>query len=118
MSVCLGVANDMTEILTKMKNDQQKIIADQCKEISKLKDMIEEMKFFLSSEDKLVSFEKIKGLEADLFNEKEHYKCLKQNYDDVFKFIDAKYGITFNDFMKWLVEKGSEVESEEVTWND
>jgi hypothetical protein len=32
-------------------------------------------------------FIEIKDLKAKLFNEQEHYKLLKENYDNVFKFI-------------------------------
>ena len=47
-------------------------------------------------------------LKADLFNEQEHYKILKESYDRVFKFIEKEFNVTqqdaFDKFLNWMNE--------------
>ena len=53
--------------------------------------------------------EKIKQLQAQLFNSEQHYEVLKKNYDDAFEFFGIISGRPvadlFNEFLKWSGEK-------------
>lgn len=52
-------------------------------------------------------FSENKSLKKELFNEKEHYKTLKENYDNVFEFIESELNVSdaFERYRNFLIKR-------------